>query len=73
MLGIGHPATTLVLATKGATFATRSPPVAAGYIHVPVKGLLRRPVGHDDLAVAPVDVPEMGLFAPEPAVFQVAA
>ena len=34
-LRIGHPATTLVRATKGATFAARSPLVAAGYIHVP--------------------------------------
>jgi hypothetical protein len=29
------PATTLMPATKGATFAAGSPPAAAGHIHVP--------------------------------------
>jgi hypothetical protein len=35
--GIGHRATTRVLAPKGATFVARSPPKAAGYIHVPLQ------------------------------------
>jgi len=34
-------------------------------------GLLRRPVGHLDLAFAPVNIAEMREFAAEPAVFQV--